>query len=67
MIWCIDVMNSFVYHMYLTSLMATSQAMKALDADGDGRIDFDEFKSFMLKANVNDVNEISSEYLCMIL
>lgn len=33
-----------------------------LDTDDDGKIDFDEFKTFMLKANVNDTNEISSEY-----
>ena len=36
--------------------------MRVLDTDDDGKIDFDEFKSFMLKANVNDTNEISSEY-----
>lgn len=36
--------------------------MKTLDEDGDGNIDFDEFKSFMLKANVNSTCEISGEY-----
>ena len=35
--------------------------MKTLDEDGDGNIDFDEFKSFMLKANVNSTCEISGE------
>ena len=39
----------------------TTQAMKTLDEDGDGNIDFDEFKSFMLKANVNSTCEISGE------
>ena len=38
-----------------------TQAMKTLDEDGDGNIDFDEFKSFMLKANVNSTCEISGE------
>ena len=39
------------------------QAMAVLDIDEDGKIDFDEFKSFMLRANVNETSEISSELL----
>lgn len=46
----------------IVHFISFSQAMRVLDTDDDGKIDFDEFKSFMLKANVNDTNEISSEY-----
>ena len=57
---------NFYIHMSDNSPLITctntkTQAMKTLDEDGDGNIDFDEFKSFMLKANVNSTCEISGE------
>ncbi len=33
-----------------------------MDANGDGKIDIDEFKSLILKANDNDYCEINSEH-----
>ena len=35
--------------------------MNVLDTDQDGKVDLEEFKSFMLKANINDHCELSSE------
>jgi len=46
------------YALFLPPTIYT-QALKVLDVDGDGNIDWDEFKSFMLKANVNELSEIS--------
>jgi hypothetical protein len=37
--------------------------MKTLDANGDGRIDIDEFKSLILKANDNDYCELYGEWV----
>ena len=34
----------------------------ALDVDGDGSVNFEEFKSFMLKANTNDTSELSGVF-----
>jgi len=42
-------------------IVLTLKAMKVLDTDGDWNIDFDEFKSFMLKANISDACKISGE------
>lgn len=39
------------------------EAMEIFDCDKDGKIDFDEFKSAMLRANVNHAHEMSSEYM----
>ena len=36
--------------------------MNVLDTDQDGKIDLNEFKSFILRANVNSTGEISSKY-----
>ena len=36
--------------------------MNVLDTDGDGQIGLNEFKSFILRANINSTGEISSEY-----
>ena len=64
-----NVLDKNELHTFLTSLFDGREpteeevidAMKAFDTDGDGNIDFDEFKSFMLKANINETSEVSGE------
>jgi hypothetical protein len=35
--------------------------MEVLDLEQDGKIEFDEFKSFMLRANVNAIPDLSGK------
>ena len=64
-----NVLDYVEVKLLLRSLLGTEptqevidEAFKALDVDGDGHVNFEEFKSFMLKANVNDVSSLSSYF-----